>query len=197
MIILEAFGAIFSILGAYLMSLSTKHNQRPLYFAFISFLCANLSLFAFFLFQGKIPMIIQLLFFYWGAFLGVVKKSDNKKRDVKILTIISIMYFIALMISLYFKSIGSIDFEIVLIDSIAASMAIAGNFLLSSRSHVKRSYAFILFFLADLLYVYVGYTNAFYFFMIQSVFFLYTSLNGYRNTMREEIDEFLASFAKK
>lgn len=63
MLLLEAFGAIFSILGAYLMSLSTKHNQRPLYLAFISFLASNLSLFAFFLFAGKVPMIIQLTFF--------------------------------------------------------------------------------------------------------------------------------------
>lgn len=197
MIILEAFGAIFSILGAYLMSLSTKHNQRPLYFAFISFVCANLSLFAFFLFQGKIPMIIQLVFFYWGAYLGVIKKSDDSKRDFKILLIISIIYFIVLFISLYFKSVDSIDFEIVPIDSVAAFMAIVGNFLLSSRSHIRRSYAFILFFLADVLYVYVGYTNAFYFFMIQSAFFLYTSMNGYRNTMKEEIEEFLAKYAKK
>lgn len=197
MIILEAFGAIFSILGAYLMSLSTKHNQRPLYFAFISFLCANLSLFAFFLFQGKVPMIIQLVFFYWGAFLGVVRKSDDSKRDFKILISISIVYFSILLISLYFKSISSIDFEILPIDSVASFMAIIGNFLLSSKCHIRRSYAFILFFLADLLFVYVGYANAFYFFMAQSTFFLYTSVNGYRNTMKEEIEAFLTKYVKK
>lgn len=194
MLLLEAFGAIFSILGAYLMSLSTKHNQRPLYLAFISFLAANLSLFAFFLFAGKVPMIIQLTFFYAGAFLGVVKKSNNPTRDLKILVLISLVYFFILGISLYFKSISSIDFEVLPLDTLASSMAIIGNFLLSSRSHIRRSYAFILFFLADVLFVYIGYTNAFYFFMAQSMFFIYTSLNGYKNTMKEEIDAYLSRF---
>ncbi|RXJ87089.1 hypothetical protein [Arcobacter sp. CECT 8985] len=194
MLILEAFGAIFSILGAFLMSLSTKDNQRPLYFAFISFLCANLSLLAFFLFEGKVPMLIQLCFFYAGAFLGIIKKSNSPKRDFKIVTAISIVYFIILLMSLYFKSISSIHFEVLFLDSSAAFMAIIGNFLLSSRSHIIRSYAFILFFLADLLYVFVGYSNGFYFFMVQSVFFLFTSLNGYRNTMKEEIKEFILRF---
>ncbi|AXX92669.1 hypothetical protein CPU12_02255 [Malaciobacter molluscorum LMG 25693] len=194
MLILEALGAIFSILGAFLMSLSTKYNQRPLYFAFISFLCANLSLLAFFLFEGKVPMLVQLCFFYAGAFLGIVRKSNNPKRDFKIVLIISIIYFIILLTALYFKSISSIHFEVLILDSSAASMAIIGNFLLSSRNHIIRSYAFILFFLADLLYVFVGYSNEFYFFMIQSMFFLFTSINGYKNTMKEEIKEF---FKKK
>ncbi len=191
MIFLEAFGAIFSILGAYLMSLSTKNNQRPLYLAFISFSCANLCLFAFFFFEGKVPMIIQLLFFYAGAFLGVVKKSLNPKRDFKFLNFITLFYIIILLVTFYFKPITSIEFEVLPIDTSAAFMAIIGNFLLSSRNHIRRSYAFILFFIADVLYVYVGYANGFYFFMTQSIFFVYTSLQGYKNTMREEIDEFI------
>lgn len=197
MLLLEAFGAIFSILGAYLMSLSTKHNQKPLYLAFISFLAANLSLFAFFLFAGKVPMIIQLVFFYAGAFLGIIKKSPNPKRDFKIVTTISIIYFSILAIILYFQSISSIDFEVLILDSTAASMAIMGNFFLSSRSHIRRSYAFILFFIADVLYVYVGYANGFYFFMAQSMFFIYTSFNGYKNTMKEEIDDFIIRFKSR
>lgn len=197
MLILEAFGAIFSILGAYLMSLSTKQNQRPLYLAFISFLIANISLFAFFLFEGKVPMIIQLVFFYIGAFLGIVRKSQTPKRDFNILITITFSYIVILLISLYFKSISSISFEILPIDTLAASMAIIGNFLLSSKNHIRRSYAFILFFIADILYVYVGYTNAFYFFMAQSMFFIYTSLNGYRNTMKEEINNYLQKYRQK
>ncbi len=197
MVFLEAFGAVFSILGAFLMSLSTKDNQRPLYLAFISFLCANLCLFAFFLFAGKIPMIIQLLFFYAGAFLGVVKKSLTPKRDFKILIFVSLIYMLILLITFYFKSITSIEFEILPIDTCAATMAIIGNFLLSSQSHIRRSYAFILFFIADVLYVYVGYVNGFYFFMAQSIFFIYTSLNGYRNTMKEEIEQYIEKFKNK
>lgn len=196
MFVLEAFGAIFSIMGAYLMSLSTKTHQRPLYLAFIAFFTSNLCLFAFFLFAGKVPILIQILFFYVGAFMGVIKKSEHKKRDAKILSAVSIVYVLILTISLSIIPMQSIGFEVLPLDSLAASMAIIGNFLLSSSSHLRRSYAFILFFLADVLYVYVGYSNGFYFFMIQSFFFLYTSVNGYRNTMKEEIAQFISSFKK-
>lgn len=190
MFILEALGAIFSILGALLMSFSTKTNQKPLYYAFISFCISNFVLFAFFLIEGKIPMIIQLIFFFIGAFLGVIKKSANKKRDFKILSIFTILYLIILCIIIYDISISKISFSIVPIDSLAALLAIIGNFLLSSKYHIRRSYAFILFFIADILYVYIGYTNEFYFFMTQSIFFVFTSINGYKNTMKEEIKEF-------
>ena len=65
-----------------------------------------------------------------------------------------------------------------------------GSFLLSSHNHIIRSYAFICFFMADVIFVYIGYTNAFYFFMVQSAFYLYTSLKGYSNTMKDEIELF-------
>jgi hypothetical protein len=196
MFVLEALGAIFAILGAYLMSLSTKHHQRPLYLAFIAFFMSNLCLFAFFLFEGKVPILIQILFFYVGAFLGILRKSSQRQRDVKRFTVISFVYVLCLIVLVWFYPLKLNNFEIVPIDSLAAGMAILGNFLLSSSNHIRRSYAFILFFLADILYVYVGYTNGFYFFMIQSFFFLYTSVNGYKNTMKEEIALWLSSIKK-
>lgn len=189
MIALEILGAIFSILGAYLMSLSTKSNTKPIYFAFVSFFISNLSLLTFFTLSGKVPVIIQMILFFVTAILGIVRLTANKKRDITLMSIILFIYLIFLN-SYVFSNIKEINFEILPIDFIASSIAILGSFILSSNNHVIRSYAFICFFLADLLFVYIGYVNSFYFFMIQSMFYLYTSTKGYMNTMKEEIEDF-------
>lgn len=186
MIILEAIGAVFSILGAYLTSLSSKDDTKPLYLGFVSFFISNLALLTFFTLTGKIPVIIQMVLFFVTAILGIYRLTSNKKRDSLIISIILFVYISILSIQIV-PNMSTADFTILPIDFIASSIAIIGSFLLSSHNHIIRGYAFICFFLADLLFVYIGYTNAFYLFMIQSAFYLYTSTKGYMNTMKEEI----------
>ena len=195
MIILEAIGAIFSIIGAYLMSLSSKDDTKPLYFGFISFFISNLALLTFFLLNGKVPVIIQMVLFFITAIIGIYKLTNNKKRDVYIMSGILFIYILILILTV-FPNIKNIDFSILIIDFIASFIAILGSFLLSSHNHIVRSYAFIFFFIADIVFVYIGYTNSFYFFMIQSIFYLYTSSKGYHNTMKNEIDAFLIKYKK-
>jgi len=195
MIILEVIGAIFSILGAYLMSNSTKHDTRPLYWAFVSFFISNLALLTFFTLTGKVPVIIQMILFFVTAILGVYRLTINRKRDVSIITAILTVY-IFILFKTVVPNMGNIDFTILPIDFIAASIAIFGSFILSSKNHIIRGYAFICFFIADIIFVYIGYTNAFYFFMIQSAFYIYTSTKGYLNTMHEEVDAFLSKYKK-
>lgn len=187
MIILEAMGAIFSILGAYLMSLSGKGNTKPLYLGFICFFISNLALLTFFTLTGKVPVIIQMILFFVTAIIGIYKLTQNRKRDVQIMAFVLVIY-ISIFIFTVLPNMGQIDFEILLVDFVASIIAIIGSFLLSSHNHVIRSYAFICFFIADVIFVYIGYTNTFYFFMIQSAFYLYTSLKGYSNTMKDEIE---------
>lgn len=195
MIILEALGAIFSIIGAYLMSLSTKENTRPIYWGFVSFFISNLALLTFFTLNGKVPVIIQMILFFVTAILGIYRLTLNRKRDVALMSFVLIIYIFILASSIL-PNMGNIDFTVLIIDLIASSIAILGSFILSSKNHIIRGYAFICFFVADVIFVYIGYTNAFYFFMIQSAFYLYTSTKGYMNTMREEIDTFLAKYKK-
>ena len=189
MIILEAVGAVFSIIGAYLMSLSSKDDTRPLYFGFISFFISNLALLTFFTLNGKVPVIIQMILFFITAIIGIYKLTKNRKRDVSIIVIILSIYILILILSVL-PNIQNIDFNIFVVDFIASLIAIVGSFLLSSHKHIIRSYAFICFFVADIVFVYIGYSNAYYFFMIQSIFYLYTSSKGYLNTMKSEIDVF-------
>jgi hypothetical protein len=187
MIILEAMGAIFSIIGAYLMSLSSKGDTKPLYFGFICFFISNLALLTFFTLTGKVPVIIQMVLFFVTAIIGIYKLTQNKKRDVQIMSFILVIY-ISIFIFTVLPNMGQIDFKILLVDFIASIIAIIGSFLLSSHNHLIRSYAFMCFFVADVIFVYIGYTNSFYFFMVQSAFYLYTSLKGYSNTMKDEIE---------
>lgn len=196
MIILEALGAIFSIMGAFLMSRSTKTNTRPLYFAFVSFFISNLALLTFFTISGKIPIIIQMILFFATAILGIYKHTYNKKRDSIVMSAILSIYLLLLLFYVV-PLMKNINFEILPIDTLASFLAIYGSFLLSSHKHIVRGYAFICFFVADVFFVYIGYENAYYFFMAQSIFYLYTSSKGYANTMKDEIQGFKKRFLKK
>ncbi|MGA1931246.1 hypothetical protein ACH5BF_00780 [Arcobacter sp. YIC-464] len=196
MIILEAIGAVFSIMGAYLMSRSTKGNTRPIYWAFVSFFVSNLALLTFFTLSGKVPVIIQMILFFVTAVLGIYKLTNQRQRDVSLITLILGIYLF-LLYKMVLPNVSNIDFTILPIDFIASFIAIFGSFLLSSHNHKIRGIAFICFFIADVIFVYIGYVNAFYFFMVQSIFYLYTSTKGYMNTMKEEIDEFLSTLRKK
>ncbi|MFA7083958.1 MAG: hypothetical protein WC141_05420 [Arcobacteraceae bacterium] len=182
MVFLEAFGAIFSILGAYLMATSTKNNTKPLYYGFISFFTSNMALLLFFTLNGKVPIIIQMVLFFLTAIIGIYKHSENKKRDITLMA--SVLSFLTIII--YFKIlpfVTTIDFTVLWVDLIASFLAILGSFLLSSHTPKIRGYAFVCFFVADVVFVYIGLTNMFYFFTVQSFFYLYTSVKGYKNTL--------------
>lgn len=196
MIILEAIGAVFSIIGAYLMSKSSKNNVRPIYWGFVSFFISNLALLTFFTLNGKVPVIIQMILFFVTAVLGIYKLTKNRKRDVFLISIILSIYLFILYKTIL-PNMSNIDFMVLPIDLLAASIAIFGSFLLSSHNHKTRGIAFICFFIADVIFVYIGYENAFYFFMVQSIFYLYTSVKGYINTMKEEIKIAKESLRKK
>ena len=195
MIILEIVGAIFSISGAYLMSRSSKHNTTPIYWGFVSFFVSNLALLTFFTLVGKVPVIIQMILFFVTAIIGIYKLTNNKLRDSLIISLIVIVYLVALFKTIV-PNMSNIDFSVLPLDSVAASIAILGSYLLSHHNHKIRGYAFICFFVADVIFVYIGYINSFYFFMIQSIFYLYTSIRGYLNTMKEEIDIFKINYFK-
>lgn len=192
LIVLEILGGAAAIAGSYKMSLSGKNEGREhLYSAFILFGLSNLFLFAFFLLEGKIPMVIQMLIFGVTALIGIVKTADYEnckfaKDKIEMrdrLIIFSLLYLcIVVSLALMLNAFNDTDFNIVPIDLTASIIAVIGSFLLSSHNYIVRSWAFVLFFIADVIFVYIGYTNQFYFFMLQSAFFIYTSSKGFYNT---------------
>ncbi len=177
------------------MSRSSKHNTTPIYWGFVSFFVSNLALLTFFTLAGKVPVMIQMVLFFVTAVLGIYKLTDNRRRDSSIIAFLLVIYIFTLYKTVV-PNMSEIDFNILPIDLIAASIAIFGSYLLSSHNHKVRGYAFICFFVADVIFVYIGYVNSFYFFMVQSAFYLYTSVRGYSNTMKDEIKEFKLKYLK-
>ena len=106
--------------------------------------------------------------------------SNNREKSIKYLYIY-LSIFTLLLIGIVFQ-IKETSFEIQTIDMIASFMAILGSLLLSSFDYIKRNLAFTMFILADLLFVYIAITNGFYFFLLQSLFFVITGTRGiYKN----------------
>ena len=171
--ILEVVGAIFSILGAWYMSYA---KREYLYKAFLFFLISNSSLLIFFILNGKVPMIIQFIFFFGSAILGMIRMSEDKVKTIKIFKIMFLISIVPLVFALL--NIKEITFEVKVLDTIASSLAILGAFLLSSSTYIKRNTAYVMFVVADVIFVYIGFTNSFYFFMLQSLFFIYTGSRG-------------------
>lgn len=181
--ILEFLGMVFSMLGAYLMSRDSTKMPRHLYYAFISFGVANLFMIAVSFYHGIAPLLIQMVFFATSAYMGIIAHSRDKEKDSLLMFWVILTYSIFLMIIWNSTNIEfKLNFE--LIDTVAATIAILGSFILKTHDLNFRLNAFIAFFIADVLYVYVGYTHGMYFFMVQSAFFLYTSLEGYYNTKK-------------
>jgi len=176
---LEFFGMVFSMLGAFFSSRKSNSNKYILY-GFISFLIADIAMFYMALFLGMIPLLTQVIFFTLSAITGISKIKNN----ILITKLLYILFALMLVSSIYIIGLNKEDltFDISLIEVIAATLAIIGSFMLAYKEY--RMYSFILFFIADIIYIYVAYEKELLFFGIQSAFFIYTSYAGYKNNKK-------------
>lgn len=177
---LEFFAMFFSMGGAYLMSRDLRKYEDTLYKANISFLVANIMLIFVSVHMGMVALLIQMLLFTMASSLNIYALSINKKRDLNILGIL-----IAIILFKLFQ-LDTFVYEITGLEILAASMAISGSFIMKTKSDNLRLFMFLLFFVADLLYVYIAYDKGMIWFGIQSFFFLYTSLQGAYNTLKNK-----------
>lgn len=180
---LEFLGMVFSMAGAYLMSRDSRKMPNHLYLAFISFGISNIFMIVVSLYHGVTPLLIQMALFATSSYMGIISQSNNFQRDKNIMTSVIVIYSLA-MIMVYNYANITFHFDFTLADTTAAIIAIAGSFVLKSHDLDFRLNAFIAFFVADVIYVFVAYDHGMYFFMTQSAFFLYTSIEGYRNTKK-------------
>lgn len=181
MIVLEFIGMFLSIIAVLFIS---KATNQHIYKANVLFYISNMSLLTFFIVNGIISIAIQMLFFFITSIIGILRLSSNKSRDKKYILISFSLFILFFSIYLFINGLSNISFSIKPLDVIAASLAIIGSFLLAFDNFVKRNAAYILFIIADVLYVYIGYQNTFYFFMIQSFFFIFTSSIGLKNNFK-------------
>jgi hypothetical protein len=187
---IEILGSIFSISGAISMSFSSKENTNPLYYAFYLFFFSNLLFLFLFTSSGIVPIMLQMIFFFISSINGIIKTSNNLRKDYLIIATFLLPYLLFFINYFFFSSFdfNNISWEVKPLEAFASSLAIIGSFVLASSHHITRSYAFIIFFIADTILAYVGYTHSMYAFMTQAIFFLGTSSFGYYNTMKAEIN---------
>jgi len=187
--ILEIVATLLTVVGAIFMSLNKKEETNKLYIAFILFGISNLIFFILFIEKGVLAVAIQMIFFTVTSLNGILRISKNKQRDIKVILWILIPYIISSNIYFYFNKPGEVTFGFVPIEAFASLLAITGSFVLSAKDKFKRSFAFILFLIADILLAYIGYNHQMYPFMVQSIFFIGTSFLGYYNTIGKEYIE--------
>ena len=183
--LLEYIGAIFAIFGAIFMSSSTKENTKPLYYSFISFFIANLFLVAFFGFEGKIPLFIQMILFTIAAIKGILTFTNRKAIDILMMIFVIFIYIVIFIFNQDYVNNMKISWNIELIDTIASFLAIYGAYILSSYNYKVRLFAYVLYLTADIIFIYIGYTNQYYLFLIQSAVFVGTSIRAIINTSSE------------
>lgn len=171
--VLEFVAMIFSMLGAFYMSRGTHTMIK----SFMAFSVANMLLIIVSLQLGLGALFVQMIFFSYASYSGLIKFGVRKDLLLLVLAI----YLVLLSL---FSDISNWKFEITLIEVIAATMAIAGAIIIKYNS--QRKNAFILYFLADILYVYIAINHNLMWFGIQSAFFIYTSMVGYINEYKKE-----------
>lgn len=186
--ILEFFGMAFAISGAIYMSRDSKIVPNHMFKAFLVFFISNMFMIIVAAVEGMIPFFIQQCFFMIGAYLGLIyylKKlyTNYFYNYIKFINIITIIYIIVVIIILFNLS-NNYTFNITIIELAAAILAISGNFILKADNLNIRSYAFIFFIIADIIYVYIAIDHNLLFFTSQSLFFVFTGIIGLKNTLK-------------
>lgn len=182
-LIAEFLGMVFSMLGAFYMSRDYNKDPRHMEKAFSFFLISNVSMIMLSAALLMIPLLIQMGLFMITAYNGLIKNRPDLKRVVLIVPVITFIIGAFLFITNMQKEMS---LHITIIEVLAAAIAIYGSHIAKEEIYNKRILSFILFFVADILYIMIAYDKGLLFFGIQSAFFLYTSLSGLNNTIKNK-----------
>lgn len=169
----EFIAMFFSMLGAFYMSRGTHTMIK----SFMAFGISNMLLIIVSLEMGMMALLVQMMFFWYASYTGLVKFGVDKDT----LNIITGFFAIGVIA---FMDLRNMQFQITPIEVIAAMMAITGAIIIKYNS--QRKNAFILYFVADILYVYIAVSHGLLWFGIQSAFFIYTSAAGYIREYKKE-----------
>ena len=180
LLILEFVGMVLTMRGAFLVS---RGNDRAMYLGLISFIMANIVMFAFATGKGMVPLQIQMVFFFLGSLPALRAYAPNWNK-LKIILLIVIPVYLVILISFMEFKINILG--ITSIEVIAAVIAITGSYILRYKVKDVMVLSFILFFVADIFYVYISVEKGLLFFGIQSLFFWYTSIAGVKTNLNGE-----------
>jgi len=179
--VLEFLGASATIAGSFLIS--RGKGDKFLYLGFISFLTANSLMFAFAGGIGMISLQIQMVaFFILGIPVITSTKMFERNRGKTYLYLI-----VAFSVSMILFSVvrtEELNYSYTYIEIITAIMAVIGSYIMKYDNRDIKTIGFMLFFIADLIYIFISVEKGLVFFGIQSVFFLYTSVSGIKNELK-------------
>jgi hypothetical protein len=172
--------------GAYFMSMNPKKCPNHMVWAFVAFGTSNIFGLQYAMYYLMIPLIIQQALFFHSAVLGVNetvgrrwKGKTLKKVERTTLTLMILSFTAAFFVAYVFGEEANL--KVTFLEVVAAVMAITGSYLMRKETYNALKIAFILYFVADVFYVYIAIERELWFFMIQSAFFIYTSWRGLMN----------------
>lgn len=186
MIIFEIIGMLGSILGAILLSLSERKYANKTFYAFLSFFVANFALVIFSAYKNMLFLYVQMIFFIFASYFVLISKHKadmRNKLNIIYLSLISISILIGLFFMFYHNEASIQNFN--KYELIAAILAVIGNYIMKYHDYRILVFAFVLFFIADILYVSIALDNGLNYFAIQSGFFVLTSLYGIYNIFND------------
>jgi len=182
--IMEFIMAVFAMTGAFLLSkLMVKE-------AMLTFITGNFAGAYVAISAGLPGLLTQMLFFITTGVIVLWSLKKELMQDKKTLFYFIPVIFvagIALTVSIKIPSVYQNSLESSYFEIIAASFAILGSFLMKYEDKIKR-YGFICFIIADILYIEVAVSNELWFFLVQSIFFVWTSSNGLKNLKKEVLN---------
>ena len=177
---LEFSGMVFTMTGAFLI---TNKKEKTRLIGLFAFIAANYTVFAFASMKGLLPLQIQMIFFFFAGIPAIKSYCKNWKTVKKYLWIFSSVYLLLLISFVHFNIRSN---SIPIIEIIAASIAVIGSYLQKFKLSDMRIISFIMFFVADILYVGISIENSLLFFGIQSFFFWFTSIKGIKSELNGE-----------
>lgn len=172
---LEFLGMALGIVGSILMATSSKDKTKPLLYAYYAYGLSNYVLLFVVANAGLVFVYSQMIIFGLLGLRGIYTFGNKNTvfyfASVLFLSIISSSFF-------FNENVFVLDFK----ELILTVFAIVGTVFLANKNHIIREYAFILFILADIGFVYLFFSNELIFMTMQYAFYLITSsIALYRN----------------
>ena len=183
-ILTETIASIAAIYGALMNMKAVKtKSDKDRYKGFWGFMISNLIIMTMAIGIQAYPLFIQMIAFTIPSTIGLVQLSKNK-----VIIKIIVLFFYAISLNFINEAIIGFSYEnyVVGLDTYAAPIAIIGSFILIIKDLSIRKNAFLMFIMADTIYVYFAIQQGWYILMIQYVVFIMIAVKSYRDSLKKE-----------
>jgi len=175
--IIEFIAMVLSMAGSwYAIGTDHKKNKNAKGIGFALFSLSNFAMMFFAFYAELYALLVQMFIFNVSSLFGVYRFT--KKEISYPIIAFGLLVWIFLSYSLF--NMESIPFEeISTLELIAAVIAVIGVYSYLSKEKKLINLAFICYFVADILYVFVAYKSGHLFFGILSAFYIFSSMKGF------------------